>query len=76
MICEKRTKNLNDTINEIYVKFVKKIVKIYSMKCVIVDKLPKTRSGKIIQVLLKQIVNKENIYILLLLKIKLLLKIF
>ena len=64
IVCEKGTKNLNDVINEVYVKVVEKIGKICSMKCVIiVDKLPKTRSGKIIRVLLKQIVNKEKIYI-------------
>ena len=57
-------KDINDVINNIKKNVVEKIGKICAINDVLVVKsLPKTRSGKIIRALLKQIVNRDKIYI-------------
>ena len=57
-------KDINDVINNIKINVVEKIGKICAINDVLVVKsLPKTRSGKIIRALLKQIVNRDKIYI-------------
>ena len=57
-------KNIKDVIDVIKKNVVDKIGKICQINDVIIVKnLPKTRSGKIIRALLKQIVNRDKIYI-------------
>ena len=64
IVCQKGVTNYNNIINQVYFNVVEKIGRICSMKFVlVVEKLPKTKSGKIIRSLLKQIINKEKIYI-------------
>ena len=56
--------DINDVINNIKKNVVEKIGKICSINDILIVKsLPKTRSGKIIRALLKQIVNRDKIYI-------------
>ena len=57
-------KDLSGVVNSIKKTVVDKIGKICSINDILIVKnLPKTRSGKIIRALLKQIVNKEKIYV-------------
>ena len=57
-------KDKTDIVNSIKKNVVDKIGKICSINDILIVKsLPKTRSGKIIRALLKQIVNKEKIYV-------------
>ena len=57
-------KDINEVVNNIKKNVVDKIGKICFLKDVLVVKnLPKTRSGKIIRALLKQIVNRDKLYI-------------
>ena len=57
-------KDINDIINNIKKNVVENIGKICTINDILIVKnLPKTRSGKIIRALLKQIVNKDKIYV-------------
>ena len=57
-------KDQKDVINDIKKNVVEKIGKICQINDILIVKnLPKTRSGKIIRVLLKQIINRDKIYI-------------
>ena len=57
-------KDLSGVVNSIKKTVVDKIGKICGINDILIVKnLPKTRSGKIIRALLKQIVNKEKIYV-------------
>ena len=57
-------KDINDIINNIKKNVVENIGKICTLNDILIVKnLPKTRSGKIIRALLKQIVNKDKIYV-------------
>jgi propionyl-CoA synthetase len=64
VVCERDVQHVKKVKDDIMLKVINDIGRICALKDVIVvDKLPKTRSGKIIRQLLKGIVNNDTLYI-------------
>ena len=64
IVCDRKANNLENIKKDAMKRVIDDIGRICALKEVlIVDKLPKTRSGKIIRNLLKQIVNKDQLYV-------------
>jgi propionyl-CoA synthetase len=64
VVCEKDVQYVKKVKDDIMLKVINDIGRICALKDVIVvDKLPKTRSGKIIRQLLKGIINNDTLYI-------------